>query len=257
MAITVSYADLFNGSYASRIQDALGSQGATAAITTSNGGYNLSITGTPTGSGLKAEARQAQSSGSSKPVSDTITLSAAAQAKLEQQTVAAQLLSADKGTLNHAAGQPAVTSEKSAPTSRPSSSSSTATIDVNDVSQLGQEDPTQVIKDTVSAAASDVASISTTQGFNQAAAENPQFISQFTSNFSSEDAASIQKAFSNGTLTVQPLSVAGLSLSGSSEAFTSDPGAGPLLSPPTGTGLNQREVFFGVGAISISWPTST
>lgn len=258
MTITASVSALFSGTYTARIQDALGNSGASLTLT-GGGSSSPKITGSPTGSGLRIIAGQSAARNTQAAI-DTVHLSLEAQRKFEEQTIALTLLnSTTAATKSNTFTKQVTISETVTKTANPNSNSSG--IDPTDVASLSQEDPSQVIKDSINAATAAISQISTNDGFYQATGSDPNVLESFLSNFSEADSAAIASAYANKTLVVQsPDNEPGwhqangtLSISGTT---VSSGGGHTGLTTAEAASSNKeyRSMDFGYGSLVVSWP---
>lgn len=251
-----SLANLFDGTYTTRIQDALGNSGASVTVANDPKGLSVQINGTPTGEGLKlrAEAARANSGGASRAsnvsrTQDSISLSPQAQAALVQQKIALQVL------LNATSGKSASTDpRKSGSEAAVASRDKSAAVDPADLVSLAQENPTQVIKDAIGAAQAAVAQISTKEGFIAAVSSDPSVLQQFTDPMGDSEKADFLAAIKNGTLDFQS---DGLDVGGSmvytGTSMTSHGGTTSTQFDTTG----KHVITFGLGNfgfINVGWP---
>ncbi|HEY3845894.1 MAG TPA: hypothetical protein VGL95_02130 [Acetobacteraceae bacterium] len=266
MSITASFADLWSGIYVARVQDALGDTGATLTLNDTNPD-SLAISGTATGLGLTILAKQQaalvkQQAATDRPQGniDAITLSPAAQAKLRVLQTAAQLLATDVKPASDSAvakskGDNPVEQTTAQPSQPASNATGGQTIDPADVTALAAENPSQVIKEAVSAAQT---ALDDPASFYAAAANNSSIIQIITSGLSDSSKASFMAAYANQTLNLQNAAdVTGwqftgqTTITGTSESLGGG-GAWGFAQPPANT--DYTAVDFGLGQLFISWP---
>lgn len=266
MTIAASFGDLLNTTYISRIQDALGNSGA--SLTMQDGRpETIVIRGNPNGLGLQIRTKQQAVSASEAVTPDTIALSPAAQEKLSDLLVASKLLA---GNTKPAADSVSVALEDQprnpatpTPPNEPAGvQSGGQTTDPTNIAALAQENPTQVIKDVVSAAQ---AALTDTAGFYAATANDPQFLRQITFGMSEQDKVSFLAAYANRELTLQNAAdVPGWQYDAQT-TLTSQGEAGGATSPAgTGVwgfagrspaGVSFTSMDFGIAQLYISWPS--
>lgn len=261
MTITASVGALFSATYTARIQDALGNSGASLTLTEGNSS-STKITGNPTGSGLKILAGQSAAR-NTQAATDTVHLSPEAQRKFEEQTIALTLLNSTTASMNSNTPTNQVTIPNiNKEITKPNLYSSE--IDPTDVASLSQEDPSQVIKDSISAATNAISQISTNDGFYQTTGSDPDALKSFLSSFSATDSAAIASAYANKTLVVQsPENEPGwhqvdgtVSISGTTASF--DGGrTGLTTAEAASSGKEYRSLNFGYGSLVVSWPKTT
>lgn len=253
MTVAVNLASFMSGAYIRDIQDALG---RSASVTVTSGAKDsVSITGTPTGEGLEIESKALQASAKPKASAyDIVSLSPAAQAALDQQRIALTLLV--QGQAGH---NDKVESQKTSETMSTvqQSADASTTVDATDVTALSQEDPTQLVKDLVSAEDTVAAQLSTTQGFQAAAASDPSFLQTFAKSMPDDLGNSFMAAFANGTLKIQSGddigidSGGGVIISGFGESSIS--GSSPYI--PVSEATNVVSAGFGFTKYAVfSWP---
>jgi hypothetical protein len=257
--MTASFADLWSAVYAQRIQDALGNTGATVTLNDTNPG-SLAISGTATGLGLTILAKQQAATDAPQGNIDAVTLSPAAQAKLRELQTAAQLLTkgakptSDSVAPKSESGNPV---ERTSTRSSPSTTNATGgqTIDPTDVTALATENPSQVIKDAVSAAQ---AAMTDTASFYAAAASDSSIVQFITSGLSDSSKSSFMAAYANQTLNLQNAadvtgwqSTGQTTITGTSESLGGG-GALGFAQPPAN--VNYTALDFGLGQLYISWP---
>lgn len=256
MTVAVNLASLMSGAYVRDIQDALG-RGASVAVT-SGAQDSVKITGTPTGEGLKIEAQALQASTRAKASTyDTISLSPAAQASLDQQKIALTLLvQGQAGRNGRTEGQKPPETVSAAPQSGNSSDA----VDATDVVALSHEDPTQLVKDLVGAVDTVASQLCTMQGFQAAAASDPSFLQTFAKGIPDGLGDSFLAAFANGTVTIQSGKDAGIGSGGG--VLISGTGESSIVGSNTGsfhTGLTSTTNSVGAGfgfteQAMFSWP---
>ncbi len=266
MPITAGFADLWSGIYVARVQDALGDSGAALTLNDTNPD-SLAISGTATGLGLIILAKQQAALAKQHAMTDTpqgnidaITLSPAAQAKLRVLQTAAQLLATDVKPTTDSAVPKSESDNPVEPASAPPSEPTTdatggQTIDPTDVTALATENPSQVIKDAVSAAQ---AAMTDSASFYAAAASNSFIVQFITSGLSDSSKSSFMAAYANQTLNLQNAAdVAGwqstgqTTITGTSESLGGG-GALGFTQPPAN--VDYTAVDFGLGQLYISWP---
>lgn len=178
MPVTSSVSSLLSGAYIGMIQSALGDSGASMTMREGDLG-SLRITGTPTGEGFKIKARrQAQQAARA----DTVSLSPAARAMMDNATIALKVIQAstpgaDSSASNKTPAVPAAQATSSA--ARPAAADTTPYSD----SELAASNPAGLVHDTVAAAMDALHRISTTDGFRTEMTSNPAAFQSFLKDY--------------------------------------------------------------------------